>query len=75
MSCVEQELPQHEAGADVGECLESEDPVRRLDLGGEDRVVAHDAIDDAADRLVDERDPELVEIGHDRIMPGRRSLA
>jgi hypothetical protein len=27
-------------------------------------------IDDAADRLVYQRDPELVEVGHDRIMPG-----
>jgi hypothetical protein len=43
--------------------------MRRLDLGRKGRVVAHDAVDDPADRLVYERDPELVEIGHDRIMP------
>ena len=34
-----------------------------------DRIVPHDAIDDPADRLVDERDPELLEFGHARIMP------
>ena len=67
---VEQELAEQDAGADVGERLEREDPMRRLDLGRKGRVVAQDAVDDPADRLVYEWDPELVEIGHDRIMPG-----
>jgi hypothetical protein len=43
--------------------------MRRLDLGRERGILAHDALDDAADRLVDERDPELFDIRHDRIMP------
>jgi len=65
-----EELAEQQAGPDVGERLESEDPVRRLDAGRKDRVLAQDLVDDAADRLVYQRDPELVEVGHDRIMPG-----
>jgi len=67
---VEEELAEQDPGANVGERPEGEDPVRRLDLRRERRVLPDDALDDAADRLVDERDPELFEIGHLRIMPG-----
>jgi trehalose 6-phosphate phosphatase len=71
---VEEELAEQDAGADVGERLEGEDPVRRLDQGRERRVVAQDTVDDPADGLVDEWDPELVEVGHERIMPGAENL-
>ena len=67
---VEEELAEQQAGPDIGERLEGEDPVRRLDAGRKGRVLAQDLVDDAADRLVYQRDPELVEVGHDRIMPG-----
>jgi hypothetical protein len=67
---VEQQLAEQDPGADVGEGLEGEDPVRRLDPGGQRGVLAEHTVDDSADRLVYEWDPELVEIGHDRIMPG-----
>ena len=66
---LEQELSEQESRADVGERLEGEDPVRRLDLGRERGIVTHDPIDDPADRLVYEWNPDLFEIGHDRIMP------
>jgi trehalose 6-phosphate phosphatase len=66
---VEQELAEQDPGADVRKGPEGEDPVRRLDARREGGVVSHDAVDDAADRLVHERDPELIEFGHDRIMP------
>ena len=67
---VEEELAEEDPDPDVGECPEGEDPMRRLYLGGELRVVSHDPIDDAADRLVDQWDPELVEIRHGWIMAG-----
>jgi hypothetical protein len=67
---LEQQLAEQEAGADVGERLEGEDAMRRLDAGRERGVITHDAVDDPADRLVYEWDPELVEVGHVRIMPG-----
>ena len=66
---LEQELPEEKAGADVGERLEGEDAMRRLDASRERGVIAHDAVDDPADWLVYEWDPELVEVGHNRIMP------
>jgi len=44
--------------------------VRGLHPRGEGGVVPHDAIDDPADRLVDQRDPELIEVGHGWIMAG-----
>src|SRR5579862_2253977 len=66
---VEEQLPEQDPGADVGERLEREDAVRRLDAGGEDGVVAKDALDDLPDRLVDERDPDVVQFSHARIMP------
>ena len=67
---VEEQLPEHDPRADICERPEGEDPVRRLDPGRERGIVPHDAIDDPADRLVDQRNPELVEIRHVRIMPG-----
>jgi hypothetical protein len=67
---VEEQLAEQKAGADIGERLEGEDPVRRLHASRQRRVVAQDAVDDAADRLVDQRDPELAEFCHARIMPG-----
>jgi hypothetical protein len=66
---VEEELAEHDAGADIGERPEGQDAMRRLDACRERRIVPHDAVDDAADGLVDQRNPELVEVGHDRIMP------
>jgi trehalose 6-phosphate phosphatase len=65
---VEQELAEQDAGADVGEGPEGENPMRRLHAGRECGIVTHDAVDDAADGLVDQRDPELFEIRHDRII-------
>jgi trehalose 6-phosphate phosphatase len=44
--------------------------MRRLDARRENGVVAEDALDDLPDRLVDERDPDVVQLGHGRIMPG-----
>jgi hypothetical protein len=67
---VEQELAEQEAGADVGKRPEGEDPVRRFDEGRERGVVPNYASDDPADRLIDQRDPELVEISHGWIMAG-----
>ena len=67
---VEEQLAEQDSGADVGERPEGEDPVRRLDLGRQGRVLANDAIDDSADRLVHEWNPQLVEVGHAWIMAG-----
>ena len=66
---LEQELSEQEPRADVGERLEGENAMRRLDTGREGGVITHDAVDDPADRLVYEWNPELVEVGHVRIMP------
>src|SRR5579884_3457307 len=63
---VEEQLPEQEAGADVRERAEREDPVRRVDELRDLRVLVLDLLDDRADRLVDERDPEVVEVGHPR---------
>ena len=66
---VEEELPEQDAATDVGERPEREQPVRRLDEPRDVVVLALDPLDDAADRLVDERDPEVIEVGHSpRIM-------
>ena len=67
---VEEELTEQDPRADIGERPEGEDAVGRLDTRGERGVVPHDPVDDAADGFVDQGDPELVEIRHDRIMPG-----
>ena len=70
---VEQQLAEQDPRADVGERLEGEDAVRRLDARREDGVVAEDALDDLPDRLVDEGDPDFVKLGHGRIMPRLRA--
>ena len=70
---VEEQLAEQDPRADVGERLEGEDPVRRLDRGSERRIRLQDAVDDAADRLVYERDPEVVEIWHGLDYAQRRS--
>ena len=57
---VEEQLPEHEPAADVGEGAEGEDAVRRLDELPDLGALVDDRLDDRADRLVDERDPELV---------------
>ena len=57
---VEEQLAEHEADADVGERAEREHAVRRLDELPDLRVLALDLLDDAADRLVDEGDPDVV---------------
>ena len=67
---LEQELAEQDSRPNVGERLEREDPMRRLDAGRECRILLQDTVDDAADRLVYKWDPEFVEIRHDRIMPG-----
>src|SRR5947209_750036 len=66
---LEEELAEEDPGPDVGERLEGEDPVRRLDARRERGVVAQDALDDRPDRLVDEGDPDVVQLGHGEIMP------
>jgi trehalose 6-phosphate phosphatase len=43
--------------------------VWRLDARREHGVVTEDSIDDPSDRLVDEWDPDLLLLGHGRIMP------
>ena len=43
---------------------EREHPLRGLDELGDVQVLALDLLDDAPDRLVDERDPELFVLGH-----------
>jgi len=65
---VEEQLAEQQSTADVRERAEGEDPVRRLDQGGNLRVLALNLPDDRAERLVDERDPEVVEICHAWIM-------
>jgi trehalose 6-phosphate phosphatase len=66
---VEEQLTEQDSRADVRERLEGEDAVRGLDARCEDGVVAEDALDDLPDRLVDEGDPDFVQLGHVRIMP------
>src|SRR6266852_2519105 len=61
---VEEQLPEQEAAADVGERAEGENAVRRLDESRDLGVLVDDLLDDRADRLVDQRDPELVVFGH-----------
>jgi hypothetical protein len=60
---VDEQLAEEDADADLGEGPEREDPLRardeRVDLG----VLALQLRDDRADRLVDQRDPDV--FGHD----------
>ncbi len=69
---VEEQLSEQDSRADVRERLEGEDAVRRLDARRQRGVVAEDALDDLPDRLVNEWDPDFVQLGHGRIMPGSR---
>ena len=57
---LEQELAQQDPDADVGERPEGEDAVRRADEPVDLRVLGLDPRDDVADRLVDERQPDLL---------------
>src|SRR5205085_3581386 len=54
---VEEKLAEQEAGPDVGERPEGEDPVRRLDEPRDLRVLVLDLLHDRADRLVEGRNP------------------
>ena len=72
---VEEQLAEREPAADVGEGPEGEDAVGRLDELRDVGVLVEDLLDDRADRLVDQRNPELVEVGHARIMAAFDELA
>src|SRR5207245_7330738 len=61
---VEQELAEHETDADVRERAKREDAMRRADQPVDLRVVLLDLLHDAPDRLVDEREPDLLGAGH-----------
>src|SRR5581483_3301530 len=61
---VEEQLAELQSTADVGERPEGEDPVRRLDEPRDIGILVDDLLDDRADRLVDERDPELLGASH-----------
>ncbi len=61
---VEEQLSEQQADADVGERTKCEHPPRRADEALELRMLLLDLPDDRADRLVDEREPDLVELGH-----------
>ena len=66
---LHEQLAEGEPDADVGERLEREQAARPRDEGGELGVGRDDLVDDGADRLVDEREPELIRRGHGRSMP------
>jgi hypothetical protein len=68
---VEQELAEQDAGADVGERLEGKDPVWSLEASRDSRILTQDTVDDLADRLVDQRNPQFVETSHGGSMPSR----
>lgn len=70
---LEEQLSEQESSADIGERLEGDDAVRRLDERGQRGVVAEDALDDLPDRLVDKGDPDFAQLGHGRIMPRSRA--
>ena len=55
---LDQQLAEEQPDPDVGEGLEGEDHARRVDELGDLRIGDGDLVDDRADRLVDERDPE-----------------
>jgi hypothetical protein len=66
---LHQQLAESEPDPDVGERLERQQAARPRDEGGELGVARDDLVDDRADRLVDEREPELIRRGHGRSMP------
>src|SRR5207253_9997064 len=61
---VEQELTEDEADPDVCERAKREDAMRRADEPVDLRIVLLDLPHDAPDRLVDEREPDLLGAGH-----------
>src|SRR5918994_804384 len=61
---VDEELSELHTDADVGEGPEGEDAPRRADEAYDLGVVGLDLRDDAADRLVDERKPDLLVLAH-----------
>lgn len=63
---LEQELAEHDADADVGEGAKREHAVGRRDEHVDVGLLALQAFDDRADRLVDERNPDLFEVSHAR---------
>ena len=56
---VEEQLAEHDPTADVRERAESQDAAGRLDEPGDVGVLVDDRLDDRADGLVDQWDPEL----------------
>src|SRR4051794_26468917 len=72
---VDEQPPEQHADADVGERLEGEDAPRRRDKARDLGVLLLNAGDDRADRLVDQRDPDLFVVRHGRsIRRSRLSL-
>jgi hypothetical protein len=61
---VEQELTEQNSDANVGERPKGKDSVWRADEPVDVRVALLDLADNRADRLVDERQPDLIELGH-----------
>ena len=61
---VDEQPAEHDADADVGERPEREHPARRVDERGDLGFSCWICVDDRADRLVDERDPDLLLARH-----------
>ena len=61
---LDEQLPELHADADVGERPKREDPPRRADEALDLGVVRLDLRDDAADRLIDEREPDFLVLAH-----------
>src|SRR2546421_9872304 len=61
---IEEQLAEEQTAANVGEGPEREYATRRLDELRDLGVLVDDLLDDRADRLVDQRDPKLVVLGH-----------
>ena len=61
---LEQQLAEQDADADVRERAEREDTVRRTHEPVDFRVLRLEPRDDVADRLVDERKPDLLGARH-----------
>ena len=71
---LEQELAEQHAATNVRERSEREQAVGRLDEPRDVVVLAFDLLDDRADRLVDERNPEILDVGHHLIIARTRVL-
>ena len=61
---LDEQATEQDPHPDVGEGSEGQQLARRVDERLDLRVLALDVPDDRADRLVDERDPDLFVIGH-----------